>query len=250
MTPGVSYVVAFGGGVASFVSPCVLPVVPAYLSVITGVDFTQLESGTRHHLTRIARETLLFIAGFAVVFVMIGMAATAVGSTLLKNRLLLTEVSGAVVIAMALVLVASVVVALPLFSRDVRFHPLPSRLGVFAAPLTGAAFGFGWSPCLGPVLASVTAVAVSERGVGQGALLLGVYALGLGVPFLIVGLGFARLSSALSFTRRHVRGITVISAVVLLFFGILLLMNRVTWLTSELEAGLSALGLHSLVYAG
>lgn len=247
---GVGYVVAFGGGVASFVSPCVLPVVPAYLSMITGLDFSEAGKGTSRHLGKIARDTGLFILGFGSVFVLIGLTATAVGSTLLRDRVVLTRVSGIVVIAMAAYLAGSAFLGLPSLYREARFHPRPSRLGPFAAPVTGAAFGFGWTPCLGPVLASVTAVAVSERGIGQGAALLAVYAAGLGVPFLVVGLGFAKVSSALRFLRQHSNAIMLISAVVLAFFGVLLVLDRLAWLTSELEAAMSAIGLGGLVRSG
>lgn len=250
MAVGVSYVVAFGGGVASFVSPCVLPVVPAYLSMITGLDVAEAEAGARRQLARIARDTALFIAGFGVVFVLIGMTATAISSTLLSNRVLLTRISGAFVLAMALFLAGSLVLRLPFLYREMRFHPSASRFGPFAAPVIGVAFGFGWSPCLGPVLASVTAVAVSQRGIGQGAALLAVYALGLGVPFLVVGLGFGRATSALAFFRRHARGITIFSALLMAFFGVVLVLDRLTWVTSELEAGLSTIGLGGLINAG
>jgi len=250
MATGVSYVVAFGGGVASFVSPCVLPVVPAYLSMITGLDLTSAEPRARRQLARIARDTALFVGGFGAVFVLIGLAATAVGSALIRNRLLLTRISGGFVLAMALFLAGSLVLRAPFLYRELRFHPSASRFGPFAAPLVGAAFGFGWYPCLGPVLASVTAIAVSQRGVGQGAVLLGIYSLGLGVPFLAVGLGLGRLVRALSFVRRHSRGITIASAILLAFFGVLLVLNRMTWVTTELETALSAIGLGGLVRAG
>ena len=193
----VGYVVAFGGGVASFVSPCVLPVVPAYLSVVTGVDLTDAEVNTRQ-LARVARETSLFILGFGAVFVALGVTATAVGSAAVRNRVELARVSGGVIIAMAIVVLAAALVQLPAFNREVRWHPRLDRFGPFAAPVAGAAFGFGWTPCIGPVLSSVLALAGGERGVGGGAFLLATYALGLGVPFMIVGLGFGRLSGALS----------------------------------------------------
>ncbi len=250
MGSGVSYVVAFGGGVASFISPCVLPVVPAYLSMITGLDLSANEARPRTQLVHIARDTALFVAGFGAVFVAIGLSATALGSTLFHNRLTLTRVSGGVVVAMALFLAGSLVVRAPFLYREMRFHPSAARLGPFAAPVIGAAFGFGWYPCLGPVLASVTAIAASERGLGQGAVLLGIYALGLGVPFLAVGLGLGRLSGAIGFLRRRSREITLASAVLLAFFGVLLVLNKMTWVTTELESGLSAIGLGGLLRSG
>jgi cytochrome c-type biogenesis protein len=247
---GVSYVVAFGGGVASFASPCVLPVVPAYLSTISGIDLADLSSGARQHLAKIVRDTLLFIGGFGVVFVLLGVSATAAGETLFKNQRLLTTVSGVLVIVMALVLAGSLVLRAPGLYREVRFHPELGRLGPFAAPIAGAAFGLGWTPCIGPVLASVLAVSSTERGVGQGAALLLVYTAGFGVPFLALGLGFSQLAGAVAFVRRRSAVITAVSAVILGAFGVLLVLHRVSWVTSELESALRAVGLGGLVNAG
>ncbi len=245
----VSYVVAFGGGVASFVSPCVLPVVPAYLSMVTGVDLTDPTAAPRR-LAHIARETALFIFGFGTVFVILGVSATALGSAAIRDRVLLTRISGAVVLAMALFLAGSLVLRLPAFYGEKRFHPRLERFGPFAAPIAGAAFGFGWTPCIGPVLSSVLAIAAGERGIGNGALLLAIYAIGLGVPFLIVGLGLGRVSGALVLIRRHLGQLSLLSAVVLAGFGVLLILNDLSWLTSELERVLRAIGLGSLVTVG
>ncbi len=250
MAASVSYLVAFGGGIASFVSPCVLPVVPAYLSMVTGLDITETQAGSRQHLLRVVRDTLLFIAGFGVVFVLLGVSATAVGSTLIHHKILLTRLSGVVVLAMAAFLAGSLVLRLPFLFRELRFHPMPSRLGPFAAPLTGVAFGFGWTPCIGPVLTSVLAVAGLQRGIGQGAALLAFYAAGLGVPFLVVGFGFSKVAGALRWVRNHALAITAASAAMLAFFGILLVLDRFTWLTSEFEVALRAIGLGSLITVG
>ncbi len=245
---GAAYVVAFGGGVASFLSPCVLPVVPAYLSLITGLDVTEAEAGARPQLLRIARDTGLFIAGFGVVFVALGMVATGIGDVLFRDQRLLTEILGGAVLAMSLFLAGSLVLNLPFLYGEARFHPSVSRFGPFAAPITGAAFGFGWTPCLGPVLSTELAVAASDRGIGQGALLLAVYALGLGVPFLVAGCAFGRLAGAMRLLRRHGRAITLVSSLLLAFFGVLLVLDRLTWLTSQLENAMSAVGLGFFVH--
>ena len=247
---GVGYVVAFGGGVASFVSPCVLPLVPAYVSMVSGLDLPDDHGGRNRRALRVARDTGLFVLGFGAVFVALGVSATALGSALLRNRVLLTEISGGVVIAMALYLVGSLFLPFPALYGEARLSVRPSRLGPLAAPLTGAAFGFGWTPCIGPVLTSVIAVAATERGVGRGAALLGVYALGLGVPFLVVGLGLARLTAPLSFLKRHSRSIVVVSSALLLAFGVLLTINRLPLVTSGLESALRAIGLGRLVTVG
>jgi cytochrome c-type biogenesis protein len=250
MSNAVSYVAAFGGGVASFVSPCVLPIVPGYLSVLTGLDLTDSEQGSGRHLIRIARDTSLFVVGFTVVFVLLGITATTIGSTVFRDKALLLRISGALVIAMAAFLAGSLVLNRPGLYREARFHPNLERFGPFAAPVAGAAFGFGWQPCLGPILASVSAVAASSGSAGQGAGLLAVYSLGLGIPFLVVGLALGRLSGVLGFVRRHSPVITMISVVVMAGFGVLLVLDKLTYVTSELETLMRAIGLGRLITVG
>ncbi len=249
MTSDVGYVAAFAGGIVSFLSPCVLPIVPAYLAIITGLDVEQLRDGNRP-LVRIARDTALFIAGFAAVFIVLGLSATTVGQALFRNQSLLTRVSGAVVLAMALFLLGSLFLNAPWLYQERRFHPNLSRFGPFAAPIAGAAFGFGWTPCIGPVLTSILAVAASRGDAGQGAVLLAVYSAGLGLPFLVTGLAFGRVAGALGWVKRHVRGLTVGSSFALAAFGILLVMDRLVWLTGELQRGLDAVVLGELVELG
>jgi cytochrome c-type biogenesis protein len=253
MTQGVesvSYLAAFGGGVVSFASPCVMPIVPAYLSVITGLDMAEVRHGARQHLVRIARDTSLFIAGFSAVFILLGLSATAVGQALFRNHILLTRLSGVVVLAMAVFLVGSLLLRAPWLYGEARFHPSPSRFGPLAAPVTGAAFGFGWTPCIGPVLASVLAVAATQGRALEGAGLLAAYSLGLGVPFLVSGLALGRLAGAFDWVRRHFTVLTFSSAVVLAGFGILLALDRLTWVTTQLQTALNAVGLGRLVSLG
>ncbi len=249
MTSDVGFLAAFAGGVVSFLSPCVLPIVPAYLAIVTGLDVEQLRDADRP-LAHIARDTLLFIAGFSAVFIALGLSATTVGQTLFRNQSLLTRVSGAVVLAMALFMLGSLFLSAPWMYQERRFHPKLSRFGPFAAPAAGVAFGFGWTPCIGPVLTSILAVAASRGDVGQGAALLAVYSAGLGLPFLVTGLAFGRLAGALGWVKRHVQGITVTSSFALAAFGVLLVMDRLVWLTGELQRGLDAVGLGGLVELG
>ncbi len=250
MSAPVGYVAAFGGGVISFVSPCVLPVVPGYLAVVTGLDFATSEDGARRHVAKIIRETSLFIAGFGTVFVLFGLVATSVGETLVHNKVLLTRISGAVVIAMAVFLAGSLLGKAPWLYREARFHPDLSRFGPFTAPIAGAAFGFGWTPCLGPILASITAFAATSNGSAQGAGLLAAYAIGLGVPFLVVGVAFNRTAGTVGWIRRRSRMIMLVSVTLLGLFGVLLLFNQLSWVTSQLETAMRAVGLGKLVDAG
>ena len=174
-------------------------------------------------------------SGSPSVFVLLGVTATTIGSAVFRDKELLLRISGALVVAMALFLAGSLVLKRPGWYREIRFHPRLERYGPFAAPIAGAAFGFGWQPCLGPILASVSAVAASSGSAGQGAALLGVYSLGLGIPFLVVGLALGRLSGTISLVRRHSRLITIVSAVVMGAFGVLLFTDKLTYVTSELE---------------
>ncbi len=249
-TESVSYVAAFGGGLVSFLSPCVLPIVPAYLSVITGLDVADLRAGDRRHLPRIAWHTGLFIAGFSAVFVLLGLSATALGQTALRNQSTITRISGLIMLAMALYILGSLVLSAPGAYQERRFHPKLSRFGPFAAPVAGVAFGFGWTPCIGPVLTSVLALAASQEGTGRAAALLLTYSAGLGLPFLATGLALGRLAGALDFVKRHSRSLTAVSGVALAAFGLLLAFDRLVWLTSQLQNGLDSVGLGRLVELG
>jgi len=249
MTSDVGYLAAFAGGVVSFLSPCVLPIVPAYLAIITGLDVEQLRDAQRP-LARIARDTLLFIAGFSAVFVGLGLSATTIGQALFRNQSLLTRVSGVVVLVMALFMLASLFLNAPWLYQERRFHPRLSRFGPFAAPVAGVAFGFGWTPCIGPVLTSILAVAASQGDAAKGATLLAVYSAGLGLPFLVTGLAFGQLAGALGWVKRHVRGLTASSSFALASFGVLLVMDRLVWLTGKLQQALDAVGLGGLVELG
>jgi cytochrome c-type biogenesis protein len=232
---GIGYLAAFGGGLLSIASPCVLPILPVVLSVVTGTDITTVTE-TKGRLGKVARDTLLFVAGFSVVFVLIGLSATIVGQTLTHDKQLLTRISGVVLLVMAAVLGASVLLKVPIMGREARFHPDLSRLGPFAAPLAGAAFGFGWTPCATPVLASVLAVAAAGSDIGRAAGLLVAYSLGLGLPCLAVSLAFGRLAGALAFARRHAVAITSVATTAMAGYGVLLVLDRLSWVTTNLQS--------------
>jgi cytochrome c-type biogenesis protein len=245
----VSLAGAAAAGLISFASPCVLPIVPGFLSVITGLDITSADAREGRSL-RIARDTGLFVAGFSVVFILLGLTATTIGSAIFRNQALLTRVSGLLVLAMAAYLLGSLVAKSPWLYQEKRFHPQLSRFGPFAAPVAGVAFGFGWTPCIGPILTSVLAVAATRGKAGEGAALLAAYSLGLGIPFLVAGLAFGRLAGLFGWVKHHVRGITVASASSLAVFGVLLVFDQLTWVTSQLQTVLRAVGLEELIFLG
>lgn len=246
----VSLLAAFAGGVASFSSPCVLPLVPAYLSIVTGFDVTRpaeprpgaettdtasavaLEPKSRRGLGRITRDTGLFILGFATIFVLLGLSASALGRSVIHQQGLLTRISGLIIVVMALFMFATLLSNSPGLYREWRPHPRLARMGPFAAPVAGAAFAFGWTPCVGPILASVLALSTQQGHVVSTAVLLSVYSLGLGAPFLAVAIFFDRVRGPLAWLRRHGRGVTIISATVLLVLGFLLILDRLSLITS------------------
>ncbi|MDP1793744.1 MAG: cytochrome c biogenesis protein CcdA [Acidimicrobiales bacterium] len=223
---------AFGAGLISFLSPCVLPLVPGYLAMMSGLTGAELAEASAASQRRLLRSTLLFVAGFSVVFVALGATASAVGDLLFDHRVLLNRIMGAIVIAMGLFLAG---VASPrLLQSERRLHVSPSRLGPYAAPVMGVAFAFGWTPCIGPVLSGVLTLAATGNTVWKGAFLLLVYSLGLGVPFVASGLGLARLESTFSWVKRHYRVINAVSGALLVGFGILLFTNKLTLIASDL----------------
>ncbi len=244
---------AFGGGIISFLSPCVLPIVPAYLSLITGLSVGDLRAtgGSRVRvLPRIALDTALFVAGFTVVFVLLGLITTAVGESLFENQETLTRISGGLVMLMALYLAGSQVLMTPRWYREVRFHPHLERFGPVASPVAGAAFGLGWTPCIGPVLGTVLSFAAAGQDLGRAVLLLVAYSLGLGLSFLAVGLALGKLTTPLAWVKRHSRGITLVSAGVLFFFGVILLLDDLPTVTARLSEVMDWLGLDGLVNIG
>jgi cytochrome c-type biogenesis protein len=216
------FVVAFGGGMLSFLSPCVLPLVPGYLSLMSGVTASELAEPTAAVQRRVLRATLLFVAGFTLVFTFLFAGASAIGQTLIDHQRGLNQIAGVVTIAMGLLIAG--LVAPAALQRERRFHVSPSRLGAFAPPAMGMAFAFGWTPCIRPILAAVLPLG---RGMGM----LVAYSLGLGVPFIAAGLALGRLEGAFSWVKRHFRVINLVSGLLLAGFGVLLLTSNVTWLS-------------------
>jgi cytochrome c-type biogenesis protein len=235
---------AFAAGMVSFLSPCVLPLVPGYLSLMSGVEMTNVESGgsalatradTRADTRRVLRATLLFVAGFTFVFVILfGTTASALGQALREHQ----------VVVMGLAMAG--IVSPRLLAQERRIHVSPARLGAFAPPVMGMAFAFGWTPCIGPVLAAVLTLAAAEGTLTQGVLLLLAYSLGLGVPFVGAGLALNRLTGAFDWFKRHYRAISLASGLLLAGFGVLLLTNRVSRVSSWLVEMMGRIGLDRL----
>lgn len=218
--------VALVAGLVSFFSPCVIPLLPGYLSYATGLSGADLEHARRG---RMLTGAVLFVVGFSTVFVLIGTASGALGGWLVTYRRELNVVLGVLSIALGLAFAGLV----PWFQRDVRFHAVPA-VGIAAAPLIGFLFGLGWTPCIGPTLAVISTLSINEGTAGRGALLSGVYALGLGLPFILAALAYRRMLGAVSFIRRHQAWVMRIGGFMMVAVGILLLTgwwdHFVTWI--------------------
>jgi cytochrome c-type biogenesis protein len=235
---------AFAGGMVSFLSPCVLPLVPGYLSLMSGVSATQLSTARGADTRALLRSTLLFVAGFTLVFTALGAGASAIGQTLLRNRVVLNQVAGGLIIVMGLFVAG--VIAPGFLQRERRFHVLPDSLGVYAPPLMGMAFAFGWTPCIGPALSVVLASAAAQSTLGEGVALLVAYSLGLGVPFVAAGVAFGRLTGAFSWMKRNFRLLNVASGAFLMGFGFLLLTNRLQPMATAMVRFMDSIGLGRL----
>ena len=234
----VSIPVAFLAGLASFLSPCVLPLVPGYLSYMSGMTVGTTGDATALRTTRVA---LFFVAGFSVVFVAFGATATFLGSFLLQNKDLLARVGGVFIIFVGLVFMG--VLKVPFLYREARFHPRPGA-GMWGSFVLGSAFAFGWTPCIGLTLGAVLTMAAGRGSAGgplEGAALLAVYSLGLGVPFVLAGLGVSRLTTALGWLRRHMRAVNLASGALLVVVGLLFVTNRVFEVSAWMQRNLTFL---------
>jgi cytochrome c-type biogenesis protein len=219
-------VALFGAGVASFLAPCIVPLVPAYLGIIVG------EVGDAHDPARAVPATLIFIAGFTTVFAGLGAVAGLLGSSLSTFQDIVRVVGGVVIIVMGLALLG---VARAVFGRERRLIPQLPAIGGIARPyVVGVAFGAGWSPCVGPLLAAALTIAARSEEVGRGTILLCAYAMGIGVPFLVTALGIASSPRLAERLRRMGPGLERVAGVLLVILGVLLATNTYVHLTSYL----------------
>jgi cytochrome c-type biogenesis protein len=206
--------VALLAGLVSFFSPCVVPLLPGYLSYTTGLAGADLEQARRG---RMLAGSLLFVAGFSFVFVSYGALFGEVGDWLWNYQDQITYVLGGLIILLGIAFLGAV----PWMQRDWRFHRVPA-VGLAAAPLLGILFGIGWTPCIGPTLGAITSLAFNEASAGRGALLSAVYCLGLGMPFVAAALAYRRMLGTIGWVRRHQAWVTRIGGVMLIAVGILL----------------------------
>jgi cytochrome c-type biogenesis protein len=245
MEENVTLLAAFGAGLLSFISPCVLPLIPGYLSFISGLSLDEMRgaapraaavtspAGAR---TRILLSSLAFILGFSLVFISLGATASAVGQFMMQRLPLLSRIAGIVIILFGLHTMG--VLRIEWLYQEKRLHAQTKPAGFIGAMLVGVAFAFGWTPCIGPILAGIFAIAASRDSVGDGVQLLAIYSLGLGVPFFAAALAIDRFYGAMARIRKHYHAIELVSGGLLVAIGLLIFTNRFTviaqWLTPYL----------------
>lgn len=243
MEENVTLLAAFGAGLLSFISPCVLPLVPGYLSYVSGLSLDELRGTSPRAATepsaargRVVVASLAFILGFSLVFVALGATASAAGQFLIERLPILSRLAGVVIIVFGLHTMGVLRIEWLYQTKQVQTKRKPA--GPFGAMLVGAAFAFGWTPCLGPILAGILAVGASRDTVGDAVQLLATYSLGLGVPFLLTGLAINRFFGAMARIRRHYHAIELVSGALLVVIGLLIFTNRFTviaqWLSPYL----------------
>jgi cytochrome c-type biogenesis protein len=228
----VTLLAAFIAGVLSFISPCVLPLIPGYLSFVSGVTLDDMRgtapagaapAGARR---RAVIMSIAFVLGFSLVFISLGASATAIGSLLMEHLSLLGKIAGVVIILFGLHMMG--VLRIGWLYSEKRMQTSSKPAGFFGAMLVGIAFAFGWTPCIGPILAAILAVAATQESVGEGVKLLAVYSAGLGVPFIATSLAINKFFAASARIRKHYHMIEVISGVLLVVVGVLIFTNRFT----------------------
>jgi cytochrome c-type biogenesis protein len=223
--------VALVAGLVSFFSPCVIPLLPGYLSYATGLSGADLAGGEAEtRRGRMLLGSVLFVLGFTVVFVTLGALSGAVGQWLVDERRTITVVLGSLTIVLGLVFAG----VIPLLQREWRVHAVPA-VGLGAAPLLGFLFGLGWTPCIGPTLTAITALSINEATVTRSAVLAAFYAFGLGLPFIAAGLAYRRALGALSFVRRHQQFVMRLGGLLLVVVGVLLVSGWWDWVVTWLQ---------------
>jgi cytochrome c-type biogenesis protein len=238
---GVSVLAALAAGVVSFLSPCVLPLVPGYLSAVSGVKPNELETASTR---RVLVPALLFVASFSAIFIVLGLGATKLGSSLNDHRETLERVSAVVIVALGLFFLATPFVAR--LGREWRIDALMERAGRGGPLLAGAAFAIAWTPCVGPTLGAILTQASLSQSTAQGAFLLAWYSAGLAIPFLLTAVAFNRMTTVFTAVKRHYAAIVATGGAILIVMGVLIWTGELTQLNIEAQKLLDSIGLDFL----
>lgn len=236
---GVGVLAAIVAGLVSFLSPCVLPLVPGYLSAVVGVSPAELEhAGAR----RVVGPSLLFVASFSSIFILLGLGATALGSSLNQHRQTLEHLSAVLIIGLGLLFLLSPLI--PRLNREWHVDALLERVGKGGPLVAGAAFAVAWTPCVGPTLGAILSAAALSHSEGHGAILLAFYSAGLAIPFLATSLAFGRMTRVFARVRRHFQLVIVLGGAVLIAMGVLIWTGQLTILNAHAQSALSDLGIN------
>jgi cytochrome c-type biogenesis protein len=220
---------AFLAGLASFLTPCVLPLVPGYVSLISGVGIEELKTQEAGVLRRVMVNSIAFVLGFSIVFVTLGALSTGIGQLTQQYKALLAQVAGVLVIVFGLHLTG--ILRIKALYADKRLHGVKGGTTPWGAFVIGFAFAFGWTPCVGPILSGILVIAAAQSSIGKGILLLTVYSLGLAVPFLLTALGIERFMKFYVGFRRYMHGVEIASGALLIALGLLLVSGKFTVLS-------------------
>ena len=220
---------AFGAGLLSFISPCVLPLIPSYLTFVTGVGFDDLGTARRAALV----HALLFVLGFTIIFVTLGASATVLGRLLLHYRIWITRLGGALVVLFGLYLTGAVRIAA--FDRERRVHLVNKPVGYLGSVFVGIAFGAGWTPCLGPILGAILTYSAASADLSRGIPLLLAYSIGLAIPFLLAAVAVERFLETVTRLRPYLARVSQVSGVLLIVVGVLMMLDMFTILGTYLQ---------------
>jgi cytochrome c-type biogenesis protein len=229
----VTLVAAFAAGFLSFISPCVLPLIPGYISFVSGASLEDMRSGHGAARRQVLLRSIMFVAGFSLVFIALGASATAIGRFILDKLPLLSKIAGVLIIVFGLHMMGAF--RLGFLDAEKRAQTQRKPAGPVGALLVGIAFAFGWTPCIGPILAGILVVAGSRETIAEGVWLLTVYSLGLGVPFLLTSLAIDRFFSVAAKIRRHYHAIELVSGGLLVAIGVLIFTGQLTVIVRYLE---------------
>ena len=234
MDSSVSYIGAFLAGIISFISPCVLPLVPAYISFVTGVSLEELrqEDSRRKNIRKAFISSCFFVLGFSLVFIALGASATWLGKSLITKQPILIKIAGGIVIIFGLHLMG--LFKIGFLYKQKKFQGPQKAVSFFGAFLLGLSFAFGWTPCIGPILAGILTIASTEETVWKGIALLAVYSAGLGIPFLLTALAINQFFTLFHRIKRYFQVIEIASGVLLVFIGVLIMTNRFSLVTNKM----------------
>ena len=222
----ISILAAFLAGILSFLSPCVLPLIPGYISFLSGMSLEDLKGGThrKEALVKASITSIFFVLGFSVVFIALGASATFIGKLFTDYIQVLTKVAGVIIVLLGLYLTGILKIGWLNYQKSIKVKNFTP--GIFAAFVIGLAFGFGWTPCVGPILAGILAIAATQETVLRGMILLGVYSLGLGIPFILTGFFVGLFMRILERFKKFVRWIEIIAGIFLIIVGVLIFTNN------------------------